>query len=212
MPCCSCTTGSPMRTSERSRSIASTLLRRASRLPGRAHDAGVELGLGDQRDVGLGPDETGVQRARDQRGARVAGNESAQSATTAGLNPYSAKYCCMVSRRPRLSAAINTRSRVEVRGASARAAGRRRGGRPGPGGRCVASTGAILAWRRLRRQPARRRRRYRSAGHSARCRRRSVDASSMRANDLSARWNSSSGTNNSFGASSGRARSPRNSR
>ncbi len=40
MPCCSCTTGSPMRTSERSRSIASTFERRAaSRLPRRTTPA-----------------------------------------------------------------------------------------------------------------------------------------------------------------------------
>jgi len=40
-----------------------------------AHDTRIKLGLGDQRHVRAGPDETGVQRTRDQRRARVAGDE-----------------------------------------------------------------------------------------------------------------------------------------
>ena len=47
-----------MRTSDRSRSIASTLLRRAFALAAAPRDVGVELGLGDEGELGRRPRET----------------------------------------------------------------------------------------------------------------------------------------------------------
>src|SRR4029079_8785575 len=40
---------------------------------------------------------------------------AAKSSTSVGRNPYSAKYCCIVSRRPALSATIATRASVVAR-------------------------------------------------------------------------------------------------
>ena len=110
MPCSSWTTGSPMRTSDRSRTIASTFERAPGVALAAAHDVRVELGFGDEREPRGGPREARVQRRRGQRDLRVARDEMRRThSTTAGRTPYSAKYCCIVSRRPALSAQISIR-------------------------------------------------------------------------------------------------------
>ncbi len=68
MPCSSCTTGSPMRTSERSRTIASTLLRLRGLARGAAHHTGVQLAFGDERDLAFGPLESDADWRRHQHG------------------------------------------------------------------------------------------------------------------------------------------------
>ena len=134
-----------------------------------------------------------MQRADRERGDSRRSRETRRSPSTSdGLNPYSAKYCCIVSRRPRLSATISTRSRVAVDEALERS-------------KRIVGAAVDLD---------RRQRRGRRLGRS------SVGvvvgafgaAISMRANALSAPLNSSGGRNSSVGGSSGRALSPRSSR
>jgi hypothetical protein len=193
-------------------------------LAGPAHDTRIKLGLGDQRDVRLGPDETGMERTCDQRRARVAGDE---------LGPVG-DHC-------RLESVFGE---ILLHGFTAAEALRRDQYALGGGGhmafeRAQRIVGAAidLDWRREcvacpRRDPPACAATVPAAGAAASASLsttgRSValsaeaayspaaaaasEASSIRANGLSTRWNSSSGTNSSFGASSGRARSPRNSR
>ena len=85
MPCCSCTTGSPMRTSERSRSIASTFVRRAASRRSAPHDAGVELGFGDERELRLGPQRSpACSGAGDERAAARRRREERRESSTSG--------------------------------------------------------------------------------------------------------------------------------
>jgi hypothetical protein len=78
-----------------------------------AHDAGIELGLGDERELRLRPREARMERRDDQR--LPAGGDLAPVVGERHLQPYSAKYCCIVSRRPGLSAQITTRASVDDR-------------------------------------------------------------------------------------------------
>ena len=101
MPCWMCTTGSPIRSSDRSRTIVSTLLRVLLRACRRARTrawrySSVSVSMEDRR---LARVEAGVQRATQSANAESALAKPHPS-TTSGLKPYSAKYCCIVSRRP----------------------------------------------------------------------------------------------------------------
>ena len=189
MPCCSCTTGSPMRSSERSRSIASTFERRAGVARAAAHDAGVELGLGDERELRLRPREAGGERRDGQRerARRRATNAREVVDERHGCSPYSAKYCCIVSRRP---GALGADQHARVAGGE-KALQR--------GERIVGA--AVDRDRRQRRGAARRRRRRLG------CRR----GNSMRAMRLQRAVERVGGRNSSVGGSSGRALSPRSS-
>ncbi len=133
MPCSSCTTGSPMRTSDRSRTIASTFERRAGIALAAAHDVRVELGFGDEREPRGGPRESRVQRRGGQRELGIACDELGET-----------RRRWRGARRTRRSTAASFRDgrrfrrrpasgrRASRARASALRADRRRGDRPAP--------------------------------------------------------------------------------
>ena len=111
MPCCSCTTGSPMRTSERSRSIASTFVRRPASRCAAPHDAGVELGLGDEREPRVAPREAGVQRRDDQRDAARRRRRTPRSRRPAAARARTRRSTAASSRAGRRSRRRSARAR-----------------------------------------------------------------------------------------------------
>ena len=105
----------PMRTSERSRTIASTLLRlRASRAVRRTEPAYSSASVTKAMSPSFhsNPDPTGAAISITWSRAP---KKAPKSSATGGVNAYSAKYCCIVSRRPALSAMIATRNGVDDR-------------------------------------------------------------------------------------------------
>ncbi len=101
-----------MRTSERSRTIASTLERRADSRALRRTTFAYSSASVTNASLAFGhakPEASGAA-ASDTRSLPRANAE--KSSTSVGRNPYSAKYCCIVSRRPALSATIATRASV----------------------------------------------------------------------------------------------------
>ena len=134
MPCCSWTTGSPTRSSDRSRSIASTLLRRPASRRDRRTTPGVELGLGDDGEPRRGPVEARVQRAHAQHRRRVARGEARP---VVGQRQVEAVLGEVLLHRLAAAGALggdqHARRWRRRRSASARPADRRRGGRPAPG-------------------------------------------------------------------------------
>jgi hypothetical protein len=92
MPWFSCTTGSPIFSSERSRSQPSRLARRASErrpIPRGAGGGGVELVFGDDGEVIQ--DEATGQRTDAEHEALRAARKPAKSTQAAGSMPYSAR-------------------------------------------------------------------------------------------------------------------------
>ena len=111
MPCSSCTTGSPMRTSDRSRSIASTFERRAGVALAAAHDVRVELGLGDEREP----------RAAATRSPHASGAAVSASFASPATNSREARRRRRAARRTRRSTAASSRGARRFRRRSARA-------------------------------------------------------------------------------------------
>ena len=139
---------------------------------------------------------------------------SAKPSTIAGRSPYSAKNCCIVSRRPGLSAQMAMRSALpamyRLSAASGSAARRSTvsGGNARVGAAAMPVAGVDAAVCAVATAVA---------ASSAVCSGASTGTlaagvSSMRPNALSPAKKASTGTNICVGGSSGRARSPRNSR